>query len=267
MEVTAWQGGKPVGRVRRLQGSVHVVFHKCGIPNMGYTKFYVTDYGSMEKTIEAAEAFQHEVSLKHKKVRNQWRIVKVIETAVEYVEVQLTQDCVTMVNLEDLPAVESRVWCAKSNGHRMYVYSNPKKHLNEKYICLHNVILDVPMVDHISGDGLDNRRQNIRPTTYQLNNRNQAVKASKKRVQTGVGWTDKTYYAMWREDGVNRTRHFAIKKYGKDEAERLAIEVRVDADRRVGYTFHAPAQKRKRDDANDANERETKRIRIEPETI
>jgi hypothetical protein len=92
-------------------------------------------------------------------------------------EIPLSKGKVAVVDDEDFEKVNQFKWCAyKPNtsvwyGMRNEVvgYKKYKAHL------LHRVIMDAPadkVVDHINGDGLDNRRANLRLCTRAENNRN-----------------------------------------------------------------------------------------------
>ena len=69
------------------------------------------------------------------------------------------------------------------------VYSGTKDGLNGKY--LHRIIMGDPedlVVDHINGDPLDNRRDNLRVVTVQENCMNQGMSKRNKSGITGVSW-------------------------------------------------------------------------------
>lgn len=90
-------------------------------------------------------------------------------------EIPLTQGKVAIVDDEDYEAMAKHKWCLYDNrrGHQYAVRFTrvPKKRL----VRMHRVILGEPeelVVDHINGDGLDNRRQNLRVCTRTENIRN-----------------------------------------------------------------------------------------------
>lgn len=104
---------------------------------------------------------------------------------------------------------------------------------------LHNgEIPDGLCVDHINGDKLDNRIENLRIVPHALNMRNMKMDKRNKSGVTGVSKSDKTdwsrdrsprtYWSVqWHEvDGKKRAKHFRIEKYGDAEAFRLACEWR-----------------------------------------
>ncbi len=79
-------------------------------------------------------------------------------------------------------------WFAMSCGDdTLYVR---RRHQNKVQV-LHRVILDAPkgvLVDHINGDGLDNRRKNIRLATAGDNMRNRRLNSNNRSGVSGVCW-------------------------------------------------------------------------------
>lgn len=90
--------------------------------------------------------------------------------------IQLTQGKVAIVDDEDFNAVSCLKWTFKRNkgyhekGYAACFHNTP----GGKTVCIlmHRFILNPPkklMIDHINGDGLDNRRANLRVCTQQEN--------------------------------------------------------------------------------------------------
>lgn len=89
-------------------------------------------------------------------------------------EIPLSQGMVALVSNEDYERVARFKWTLKRNGNRCYAYRRDYSN-GGRHIPLHRFILDAPPemeVDHINGDGLDNRRENIRLCTHSENSRN-----------------------------------------------------------------------------------------------
>lgn len=87
-------------------------------------------------------------------------------------EIPLTQGKVALVDDEDFNLVKKFKWHAWKN-HNWSWYARRSTTYGE--ISMHRLITDTPSgmeVDHINGDGLDNRRSNLRICTRANNSRN-----------------------------------------------------------------------------------------------
>lgn len=84
-----------------------------------------------------------------------------------------------IIDEEDYPLVAGKSWHPQSCRHTTYarrnIYLGGGRNAKFRVERLHRVILGVPdgvLVDHINGDGLDNRRCNLRVATKAQNNQN-----------------------------------------------------------------------------------------------
>lgn len=71
---------------------------------------------------------------------------------------------------EDLELVSSRSWSAQPSHNTMYAQAK----IGGKVVRLHRLLMDFPaaQVDHVNGNGLDNRRSNLRPASHGQNRSN-----------------------------------------------------------------------------------------------
>lgn len=105
--------------------------------------------------------------------------------------IPLTKGYVARLDAADLPEVSGWLWNAleerrKSDGHLYTVYAR-----RANSILLHRVIMRAPKemkVDHISGDGLDNRRSNLRLATPSQNQFNKRRSVANTSGFKGVSW-------------------------------------------------------------------------------
>lgn len=90
-------------------------------------------------------------------------------------EIVLTQGLKALIDSADLPLVNSRRWYAVKLRHSYYAVSSTYPEIS-CYLKMHRIIMGVTNpkihVDHINGNGLDNRRSNLRLATPQQNNMN-----------------------------------------------------------------------------------------------
>ncbi len=88
-------------------------------------------------------------------------------------EISLTQNQITLVDDENYESLSAYKWYALKNGHSFYAC----RQLNGRRIWMHHEILggkpEVGLeVDHIDGDGLNNRKDNLRIITRSQNSMN-----------------------------------------------------------------------------------------------
>lgn len=92
-------------------------------------------------------------------------------------EIQMNHGKVALVNREDFDKVSICTWHTSRRGENWYAFSSGRNDEDNKNVIIrmHRLILDLPddvHVDHINGDGCDNRRCNMRRCTQLQNNRN-----------------------------------------------------------------------------------------------
>lgn len=98
-------------------------------------------------------------------------------------EISLTQGHVVIVDKEDFDWLSQFKWCVNRKGSKLYAtrWGNIK---------MHRLImspLDGFQVDHINGNGLDNRRCNLRLCTHAENQHNRRKNQGKQGFK-GIGW-------------------------------------------------------------------------------
>lgn len=109
-------------------------------------------------------------------------------------KIQLTQGKVALVDDEDYEEINRYRWCANKKHNIFYATRNSTKLERENgyptFVLMHRQILgiiDKPGdTDHISGEGLDNQKVNLRIVTNRQNLQNRHEKKSS--VYPGVYW-------------------------------------------------------------------------------
>lgn len=107
-------------------------------------------------------------------------------------EVSLTQNKTSLVDDEDYELVSKYKWCASKDHNRdkYYAKSRNKEGDWHKSVLMHRLIIDVSpeqQVDHINGNGLDNRKENLRICNSSENQQNSSCARGKSKYK-GVTW-------------------------------------------------------------------------------
>lgn len=111
-----------------------------------------------------------------------------------------------IIDAEDIPKVEGYTWCVNKHKNTFYAVTNIQLG-NRKYksLYLHRLIMDFPElhIDHVSGNGLDNRKSNLRICTCQENHMNRKSHKNSSSKYKGISWhkRDKIWQARIRFNG------------------------------------------------------------------
>ena len=147
-------------------------------------------------------------------------------------KIELTQGKFASFDDEDAATILQHKWHAVRGGHTFYAATK----VGGKRVLLHRMLMnleigDPMMVDHKDGDGLNNKRTNLRVVDALLNQRNRKANSNNSSGVHGVIFRENhgkagAWVATAVRDGRLVTRTFGCLKRGSDEAKRLAIEWR-----------------------------------------
>lgn len=143
--------------------------------------------------------------------------------------INLTQGYKAMVDDEDYKKVVKYKWFVQITGNCKHA----RTYNAGKPFFMHRILIEVPQglfVDHINGNGLDNRKINLRVATHSQNMMNRKTHKNNTSGFKGVSWIKRTqkWQAMIstkhlgefksKTEAVN-TYNAAAKKYYKDFAK------------------------------------------------
>ena len=150
----------------------------------------------------------------------------------DYIEVEIygqKKYHIGQIDIEFLDRFTERTWNAKKVGRNFYMYSRDtiKFPVAQKFHRL--VLTGVEKVDHRNGNGLDNRKKNLRDGSDGVNENNCSLQDNNTSGTNGVSFDEiqQRWRVQWRENGARKSMSFSIKNYGSDEkAKQKAIEHR-----------------------------------------
>ena len=107
-------------------------------------------------------------------------------------EVSLTKEQIALVDDKDYEFVSQYKWFAVEVNDGYYAGRKSSRKLGkQKTLYMHRLIMDAcysQEVDHINGNGLDNRRENLRLCTHAENMHNRKVTSEGSSKYKGVSW-------------------------------------------------------------------------------
>jgi len=154
--------------------------------------------------------------------------IKKIIIEKDYALVPLSQGKFAKIDLDDVDKVKDYNWIALKDKYTFYA----KRTEGRKHIYMHNVIMNMKesgKIDHISRDGLDNRKQNLRVATLSQNNANKC-KINKNTTSVYKGVTKRTS-TRWESSMKCNYKYYYLGSFNND------IEAAKVYDRKASELF------------------------------
>lgn len=140
------------------------------------------------------------------------RVIRPIRIEGNVAYVPLTRGYEAIIDAADVALVSGRNWCAKPTFHKdgrvrsVYAQTYVTKNGKGTSACIHQIILAAEagsLIDHVDGNGLNNRRRNLRFASLAENQHNRYVNKNSRSGVKGVFWEHRTrkWRALFRVHG------------------------------------------------------------------
>lgn len=122
--------------------------------------------------------------------------------------IPLTQGYSAIVDAADGESVRRFRWCVLVRKGKPYAVRNVvRPDGKRRLLYLHTFLTGYGITDHINGDGLDNRRCNLRDATKEQNNRNVRMPRTNTSGYKGVTWSKASRAWQAQIHTNNRTKY------------------------------------------------------------
>lgn len=135
-------------------------------------------------------------------------------------EIKLTRGQVALVDDEDFEWLSAWKWYATvkhyTKAPNQYYATRTVRHPKRTTIQMHRIILHTPEgmdTDHVDGNGLNNQRANLRPSTRSQNGCNRTKQKDNVTGYKGVQFTKNKQIRPFRADIKLQGRHFYLGTY------------------------------------------------------
>ena len=156
--------------------------------------------------------------------KNNCSILKIYSKTYGYYDVLIDDD--------DVDKVIEHHWMVsvdKTSG-RTYIRNNKLGRLQRYIMNAEN-----ETVDHINRNTLDNRKCNLRDTSFKENGKNLSIATNNNSGITGVSEGQGKWYARITINSETKTKSFSINKYGYENAKERAIRWRFEQEKKNGF--------------------------------
>ena len=138
------------------------------------------------------------------------------------VRIKLTKNKYALIDNEDFDLVSQCSWHCTKTG---YAQSN-KKHWK---VLMHRLILGFPKhnIDHKNGNGLDNRRENLRLCNQSQNTANSGIRKTNKSGYKGVTCENRNPNMKWVANLTKNYKHIYIGAFRTKESAARAYNQRA----------------------------------------
>ena len=138
------------------------------------------------------------------------------------------------IDKEDIEKIINYPWYVAPKNNSFYIYNNT---LGAMHRYLLNITDSNIIIDHIDREPRNNRKSNLRITNHTGNKKNLGLKSNNTSGIIGVYKSSKNAWVAEIKDENHKKirKSFGCKKYGEENAKKLAIEFRRQKEIEYGY--------------------------------
>lgn len=142
-------------------------------------------------------------------------------------EIQLTRGMVAFIDDEDFKIVSAHSWnCIKTDIDGLfYAGTNVGSRNARTVLYMHKLLMGGKLIDHINGNGLDNRRSNLRFCTHAQNCANKNKKSGTSSKYKGVFWYKRD--SKWRSFIQKEGKKYFLGNFEKEVDAAIAYNLKA----------------------------------------
>src|SRR5688572_8922680 len=158
-QMDEWQGGRHIGTIWNGGATIYVSMFLG--KNRISTGIRISANGTAAAMALAKET-REKWSLFYGKTKNRWCIRPHPDTQVDCIYVDLGKYGIMYCDVQDLPLVQQYCWSGRKSQrpHKDRYTSYARGYANNEWFFFHDKLLGTKPIDHLNGNGLDNRREN-----------------------------------------------------------------------------------------------------------
>jgi hypothetical protein len=137
----------------------------------------------------------------------------------DVVSIKLTKGKWADFDIKDIDLLASYTWCTAERRTRTSVRYYAVTYVRGQLLFMHQILMPDREIDHIDGNGLNNRRSNLRPATRSQNQQNRQKTTGLSSRYKGVSYD--TVRGKWQAYINKDGRRIALKRFDTEEEAAL----------------------------------------------